>query len=92
MPQGTSFVILLLELEADDFPAYRVGLKDSAKNQIVWHSANLAPVSSGANKTVSVSFPARLFQQQNYVMELTGVSAQGTAELITSYAFRVARE
>jgi hypothetical protein len=89
---GTSLVVLLLSLESDDFPAYRVGLKDPATNQTVWHSGDLKAVSSGATRTVSISFAARLLKQQNYVIELTGVSAQGTAELIASYALKVVRE
>lgn len=89
---GTSLVVLLLSLESDDFPAYRVGLKDPATNQTVWHSGDLKVVSSGAIRTVSISFAAGLLKQQNYVIELTGVSAQGTAELIASYALKVVRE
>jgi hypothetical protein len=90
--RGTDLVVLLLALESDDFPAYRVGLKDPATNRTVWHSGDLKDVSSGATRTVSISFAARLLKQQNYVIELTGVSAQGTAELIASYALKVVRE
>jgi hypothetical protein len=89
---GTELVVLLLTLESDDFPAYRVGLKDPATNQTVWHSGDLKAVSSDATRTVSISFAARLLKQQNYIIELTGVSARGTAELITSYALKVVRE
>ena len=86
---GTDLVILLLALESDDFPNYRVGLKDPATNQTVWHSAKLVTEPSGANKTVSLSFPARLLKQQNYVLELSGVPPNGRAEFISGYPLRI---
>jgi hypothetical protein len=89
VPQGTSLVVLLLTLEADDFSAYRVVLKDPGANQTVWHSTNLQALSSGENKTVSVSFPARLLGQQNYILEVSGIAANGRAELISGYPIRI---
>ncbi len=89
VPQGTNLVVLLLTLEADDFPEYRVSLKDPAANQIVWQSASLQADSNGAGKTVSVSFPAHVLQQQNYVLELSGVPSNGRAEFISGYPLRV---
>jgi hypothetical protein len=87
VPPQTSLVVLVLALETDDFPIYRVGLRDPAANQILWHSANLQPVSGAENKLISISFPTRLLRSQNYVIELSGVSAKGAPELTTSYAF-----
>jgi hypothetical protein len=89
VPRGTDLVVLLLTLEADDFPEYRVGLKDPGTNQVVWHSANLEAVPGNANKIVSISFPARLLKQQNYVLELSGDSRNGRAEFIGGYPIRV---
>ena len=87
VPPRTSFVVLVLALETNDFPTYRAGLRDPAANQILWHSTNLQPASGAENKLISISFPARLLRSQNYVIELSGVSAKGAAELTTSYAF-----
>jgi hypothetical protein len=89
VPLRTNLVVLLLALESDDFPAYRVGLKDPSTGQTVWHSAILEAAPSGPNETVSVSFPARLLKQQSYVLELSGVSHNGHAELISGYPIRV---
>lgn len=90
VPRGTDLVVLLLTLETDDFHAYHVGLKDLATNKTVWHSANLEAASSGARRTVSVSFPTQLLKQQNYVLELSGVAPDGRAELLSEYPIRVA--
>ncbi len=92
VPRGIDLVVFFLTLEADDFHAYRVGLKDPATNQTLWHSGDLKALSNGATRTVSISLAARLLKQQNYVIELTGLSARGTAELMASYALKVVRE
>ncbi len=89
VPPGTNLVVLLLALEADEFPAYRVAVKDPAKTQTVWHSGDVEPASSGTTKTISLTFPARLLKQRNYVLELSGVSSSGHAEFISGYPIRV---
>ena len=85
---GTDLVVLLLTLESDDFPAYRVVLKDPATKQVRWRSATVTATSAGEKKVVSVSFRAGLLKPQNYIAELTGISAPGGAELIAGYPFR----
>jgi hypothetical protein len=87
VPPRTSLVVLVLALETDDFATYRAGLRDPAANQILWHSTNLQPASGAENKLISISFPAQLLRSQNYVIELSGVSTKGVAELTTSYTF-----
>jgi hypothetical protein len=87
VPPRTSLVVLVLALETDDFSTYRVVLRDPAANQILWRSTNLQPTSGAENKLISISFPARLLRSQNYVIELSGVSAKGVPELTTSYTF-----
>lgn len=86
--RGTDLVVLLLTLESNDFPAYRAALKDPATNQILWRSANLAPAPAADKKAVAISFRAGLLKQQNYIVELTGLSAGGAPELIGGYPFR----
>lgn len=87
VPSATNYVALTLELEADDFPAYQAALRDPATGQIVWRSGKLK--TSGQSKTVRVSPRASLFNPQNYVLELSGISATGAADLVSSYPFRV---
>lgn len=85
---GTDLVVLLLTLESDDFPAYRVALRNPATNQIVWRSASMTATSAGEKKAVSVSFRAGLLKQQHYIAELTGIPARGGPEMIGGYPFR----
>jgi len=85
---GTDLLVLLLTLESDDFPVYRVVLRDPANNQVLWRSANMTSTSAGEKKAVSVSIRAGLLKQQNYIAELTGIPARGNPELIGGYSFR----
>ena len=92
VPPGTERVTLRLQLESNDFRVYRVVLKEPASNQIVWRSAKLRAKLEGEATTISISLPAALLKQQNYVVELTGVPARGTGEFVSSYPFKVVRE
>lgn len=85
VPAGTDVALLMLTLESDDFPTYRAVLKDPANNKVLWQSGSLATSSAGDKKAVSISFPARLLQQQNYLIELSGVHARGSPEAVASY-------
>jgi len=87
---ATDLVVLLLALEADDFPHYRVTLKDAATQQEVWHSTDLVSSSSAGRKVATVSLPAKQLQQRRYLAELAGVQRDGSAVPIGDYPFAVA--
>ena len=89
VPSGTDLAVLLLTLESDEFPAYRADLKDPAANQILWSSASLQSTSLGEKKAISITVPASLLKQQNYIVELSGLPAHKARELIGGYPFRV---
>jgi hypothetical protein len=89
VPAGTDVALLLLQLEADDFPAYKAALKDSVTRQVIWNSGNLKPSSLGEKRAVSFSLPANLLKQRNYIVELTGLPTRGAPEPIGSYPLRV---
>jgi hypothetical protein len=88
--QGTDLLVLLLTLESDDFPRYRVTLEDPATRQEVWHSADLGSSSAAGHKTVAVSIPAKLLQQQRYLAQLTGIQRDGRTVPMSGYPFSVA--
>ncbi len=92
LPQATARVLLQLQLEFDDFPAYRAVLKDSATDRILWRSTNLSAMTAGRNPAVSVDLPASLLKSQVYSLELNGVPSHGQAEPIGSYPFNVVIE
>jgi hypothetical protein len=86
---ATSLVNLRLDLESNDFPRYRVVLKDSATHQIVWGSGRLAAPAVGARSALSIRVPAKLLQPRSYVTELMGCPTNGAPEFISSYMFMV---
>jgi hypothetical protein len=87
VPPGTDYVAFQLELEANDFSAYRVALKNLASNQIIWQSGKLH--ASAKSKTIAVGLRAGLLKPQIYVLELSGLPISGTVETISSYTFKV---
>lgn len=92
LAKGTDQVDLRLQLESDEFPVYRVALKDPATNQMIWRSTKLKAKPEGEAKAVSITLPAGLLKQQNYILELNGVSASGTAEFLSSYPIKFVLE
>ena len=89
VPAGVDRVGFELQLEAHDFPGYRVGLKDPATKQILWRSDWIAPRSSADHVSVFVVVPANLLGPQHYSLDLAGRGAGGGAEVIGSYTVRV---
>ena len=92
MPAGTDRVQLRLQLESDDFPSYRVALKDSVGSRVLWRKSDVKARAEGEARVVSINIPAGLLKQQNYVIELMGVSSGGRKEFISAYPLRVVRE
>lgn len=87
VPPGTDYLALDLELETSDFQAYQAALKDPATAKVIWRSGKLK--ASGNVKTLHVRLPATSLNPKNYVLELSGISAGGVAEIVSSYPFRV---
>jgi hypothetical protein len=92
IPKGIEEVVLLLELESDDFSRYGVKLKTAATGRILWSKANLRATLSGEAKGITVALPAGLLTSRLYSLELTGISAEGKSELLGSYPFQVVLE
>lgn len=86
---GTDLLVLLLALESDDFPMYRVSLKDTVDGQEVWQSANFISSTAAGHKTATVSVPAKLLRQQRYLAQLMGIQRNGTAVPVGDYPFNV---
>jgi hypothetical protein len=87
LPQGATSVGIDLELEVDDFPAYRVVMKRSSSGGALWTSAELNAHPGGARKAVSMQAPASLLQPGNYILELS--PAGPNSQVIATYQFQV---
>jgi hypothetical protein len=89
IPPQTDSVAMQLELEPNDYTAYRVVLKNQSGDQVLWRSGRLKAKTKGTNKILNVGFPARLLKSQVYTLEVSGISPNATAEIISGYSFRV---
>lgn len=86
MPPNTDVAAMKLELEGDDFSFYRVRLQNQSDGKILWQSGK---IKSKRNRALNVRFPAKLLKSNIYTLEVSGVSADGTNEIISNYSFRI---
>jgi hypothetical protein len=89
IPPGTQAVTLQVNLESDDFPIYRVELKDPRTAQTIWRSANLRSARGDGARSLSITLDAGVLKPQTYTVDVTGVPARGAPESVGSYPFRV---
>jgi hypothetical protein len=89
LPQGTTRVDLLLDLESDDFPRYRVMLKNPGSDRVLWRSGRFKSVTKGQGSTLSIGLPVNLLKPGVYQLEVTGTPASGGVEFVSSYVFRI---
>jgi hypothetical protein len=87
VPVGTEAIGLTLKFEIAEFPMYQAALKDLATDTVIWKSENLK---ANKNNSVQIQIPASLLRPQNYLIELSGISTNGTAEIVGTYPFRIA--
>lgn len=91
IPARTAGIAATLELETDEYTAYRAVLRNAADNRAVWQSGKLKSKSIGGNSRLNVNFPAAPLREEIYSIELTGIAADGAEEIIGNYSFRVIR-
>lgn len=92
VPASANYLSIRLEMESDDFPLYRVTLKNTANNQTLWRSGKLKTKTKGDGKSLLIKFRSGLLKEQNYILEVSGLSDEGAVENIIGYPFRVVKE
>lgn len=91
IPAGVDAVVLRLPLIAVDFPRYEAALRDATGDRVIWQSGRLGAPGASDRPTIPVTVPTSLLAPRTYVLELTGIPAQGVAEPLDTYPFRVVR-
>ncbi|HEY2908164.1 MAG TPA: hypothetical protein VGJ29_19825 [Vicinamibacterales bacterium] len=89
LSQRAGDVAVRLTLDADEFPSYRVALRDAVAGQVVWRSGSLRPVPDADMKALSFTVGAESLQPRTYVFEVSGVRARAAAESVANYPFKV---
>jgi hypothetical protein len=88
-PNATQ-VRLLMKIRAGGYKSYRVRI-DPVDGGKTWESASVAARPAGVTTTLSILIPARNLAPGDYNLELSGIDANGAAESIENYSFRVSR-
>jgi len=83
-------VRLQMKISAGGYKSYRVRI-DPVDGGGAWESALVTARSAGVTTTLSVLVPARNLPPGDYNLELSGIDANGAAESIENYSFRVSR-
>jgi hypothetical protein len=89
VPVVTRSVAIQLELEAHDYPDYRVALIDPSNNQVRWRSGKIR--AAGNRKSLTVRLRTALLNPQTYLLQVSGNAASGGFEIVGDYPFRVVR-
>jgi hypothetical protein len=87
----TGLILLQLQLELDDFPRYDIEVRSLASNRMVWRGEAVKSERSGRGTTVSILLPAESVKSNNYIAEVSGISPNGRAELVSGYVFKIAK-
>lgn len=85
LSSSPELLILLLELDATDFPSYKATL---AGGRTVWHLSHLRPDAQG---TLTLALPASKLQPGDYTVRVEGLPAQGKPAPVADFSFRIVR-
>ena len=89
IPAKTDYAVLRLTTSEDDFQSYQAELLTQADQKLRWKSGKLKARSSGTARVIDVSVRAKLLPPGNYVVNLNGIAANGQAEEVSKYSFKV---
>jgi hypothetical protein len=89
IPRGANAIVLQLAGEADDFAAFRAELKAMSSDAILWRSGRIPVGTAAGEKVVAVTVPSNLLKPQQYLLQLVGIAASGSEELLSGYPFRI---
>ena len=87
---GSQFVRFSLLLLDDNYPSYRVVLRD-ADGKELWSKDSLSSVVTPDGKAIVVLVPVSLFLPADYTFSLSGISTPQAPENIGTFLFRIVR-
>ena len=91
IPPGTTYAVLQLETDDDDYPAYQAELLSQSSDKLLWKSGKLKARTRGNAKIIDLNLRAKLLAPGEYVVNLKGISASGQVEDLHRYAFKVVK-
>jgi hypothetical protein len=91
VPSNASTVQLKLVVDSDDYATYQATIKSPSDPNVLTR-ANLKPTRSGKARIISLQFPSRVLSSGDYLVTLTGRTADGTYERVADYPVRVSKK
>ncbi|HWN10509.1 MAG TPA: hypothetical protein VNO50_14795 [Pyrinomonadaceae bacterium] len=91
IPPDKNRVVMHLQLEPNEFRAYRVYLLDSSGGITLWQSGTLRPKTTETTRTLEVGLRSAILKPQTYILRVKGVSAGGSVETVGDYPFKIAK-
>jgi len=92
IPRGAEVVQLQPDFEdGGEYKSYRAVLR-TAEGEEVWSQGMLKARLSDAGQIVALNIPALVFDDNDYILTLTGVKPDKTMEVVGSYPFSVAKK
>jgi hypothetical protein len=85
-PAGTSRIRLQLAVDSIDYRGFLVQVKNSRDKEIF--QSKIRPPRSG--KLVTITISSKVLPTGAYSLQLSGISPEGTSELVGNYSFRIA--
>lgn len=85
-PAGTSRIKLQLAVDSIDYRGFVVQVKNS-QDKVIFQSKVPSPRSG---KLVTITIPSNVLPAGAYSLQLSGISTDGTSELVGNYNFRIA--
>jgi DNA repair exonuclease SbcCD ATPase subunit len=91
IPANTDYAVLQLATPEDDYQSYQAELLTQADEKLRWKSGRLKARASDTARVIDVSVRAKLLPPGSYVVKLNGIAANGQAEEIRKYSFKVVK-
>jgi hypothetical protein len=88
---GGGDVVMHVDLEPVDYPAYDAALVASTGNQVLWRSDRLSARTVGDRQRIDLRLPAAVLSPQEYLIRVSGVPARGTPEIVGEYRFMLTK-
>lgn len=85
LSSSPELLVLLLELDATDFPSYRAMVSGGGT---AWHLAHLRPDAQG---TLTLALPATRLQPGDFTVRVEGLPAHGKSAPVADFSFRLVR-
>ena len=91
IPANTDYAVLQLITSEADFQVYQAELLTQADEKLRWKSGKLKARTSGTSRVIDLSVRAKLLPPGSYVVKLNGIAANGQAEELRKYAFKIVK-